>query len=112
MGDPLRNEPSTRPHPFAALVVFIAEGIAKLRVVHAKGDDAHKLQVFWRGLKDVVVPAKFFQMGGTEMACMSTTMSQDVAANFAASSCPLILKVESLDFMNRGADISFLSVFP
>ena len=42
----------------------------------------------------------------------STSCSRDVALQFAMSKCPLLLKFESQDFMSRGADISFLSLYP
>ena len=35
---------------------------------------------------------EFMAQGGTEFACMSTTASQEVAAKFAISKCPLIFK--------------------
>lgn len=54
----------------------------------------------------------FMVSGGTEFACMSTTLSKDVAINFAESTAPMIIKLETKDFMSRGADISFLSVYP
>ena len=38
--------------------------------------------------------------------------AQDVAVNFALSALPLIFKFETKDFTSRGADISFLSVYP
>eukprot|EP01043_Picozoa_sp_COSAG02_P043021 COSAG02_NODE_3710_length_6342_cov_30.226494_5_plen_102_part_00 len=41
-----------------------------------------------------------------------TSSSKQIALKFARSKCPLLLKFESKDFMSRGADISFLSVYP
>jgi len=68
--------------------------------------------VFWRGMKDLGLTLEFMEKGGTEFACMSTSASVDIAITFAASKCPLIFKYETKDFANRGADISFLSVYP
>lgn len=110
INDPLRKE--QHPHPFAATVLFIADGIEKLRTIHADGADANVLRVFWRGLKDLDVDAAFMQKGGTELACLSATASPEVAAGFANSTTPLLVKVESRHFMNRGADIAFLSTYP
>ena len=63
-------------------------------------------------MKDLSLTAEFMQKGGTEFACMSTSASQAIAVKFAASACPLIFKFETKDFMSRGADIAFLSVYP
>ena len=63
-------------------------------------------------MKDVGLTEEFLQQGGTEFGCLSTTASKDVAANFAASEVPLIFKFETINFTSRGADISFLSVYP
>ena len=54
----------------------------------------------------------YVSAGGTEFACMSTTASKEVAISFAKSKCPLIFKYVTKNFMSRGADISFLSVYP
>ena len=43
---------------------------------------------------------------------MSTSASKDIAISYAASKCPLIFKYESADFISRGANVSFLSVYP
>ena len=63
---------------------------------------------------DLRVTDEFLEVGGTEMSCMSTTSSKEVAADFAKKSktSPLLLKLSSNDFMSHGADISFLSVYP
>ena len=62
-------------------------------------------------MKDLGLSADFFARGGTEFACMSTSASQAVACDFAASRFPLIFKFVTPDFMSRGADIAFLSVY-
>ena len=112
VNDPLRQDPPERPHPFAATTYFISEGIKMLRAVAASLPNAHSMQEYWRGLKDLGLTMEFMQKGGTEFACMSTSASQDVAVNFALSALPLIFKFETKDFTSRGADISFLSVYP
>jgi len=112
INDPLRQDPPERPHPFAATTYFIDDGIKKLRAVAASSPNAQTMKVFWRGLKDLTLPMEFVQKGGTEFGCMSTSEDKKIAVKFAASKCPLILKYESKDFANRGADVSFLSVYP
>ena len=46
------------------------------------------------------------------MACMSTSTSKEVVANYAHSLNPLILKVKSTSFRNCGSNISWLSLYP
>lgn len=112
VNNPLRTDPPTKPHPFAVTTYYISEGIKLLRSVAGGLPGAHQPQDFWRGMKDLTISDAFFASGGTEFACMSTSLSQEVAIDFALSSSPMILKLETKDFMSRGADISFLSVYP
>ena len=62
-------------------------------------------------MKDLGLSAEFFAHGGTEYAPMSTSASKGVACDFAVSGCPLVFKYVTPDFMSRGADIAFLSVY-
>eukprot|EP01043_Picozoa_sp_COSAG02_P047863 COSAG02_NODE_4633_length_5144_cov_4.775421_3_plen_469_part_00 len=113
INDPLRADPPQRPHPFAATTYFISDGIRLLRAVAANRPDAYIERILWRGLKDVGITGQFMTEGGTDYACVSTTASQEVAVlNFAASSLPLVFRIVTKNCINRGADISFLSVFP
>ena len=43
---------------------------------------------------------------------MSTTKDLAVAVKYSASQASLLLKIRTSGFMDRGADISFLSAFP
>ena len=83
--------------------------------VAAQMPDAHSTRVFWRGMRDkgINMP-KFMEKGGTDFACVSTTASESVAVhNFAShTKLPLVFRVVSKSCMDRGADISFLSVYP
>ena len=63
-------------------------------------------------MKDLTISDAFFESGGTEFAFLSTTLSKEVAIDFADSQAPMVLHLETKDFMSRGADISFLSVYP
>ena len=113
INDPLRADPPQRPHPFAATTYFISEGIKQLRAVAANQPGAYTECVHWRGMRDLGIGDRFRQQGGTDYACVSTTASQEIAVrSFAASSLPLVFRVVTKNCMNRGADISFLSVFP
>jgi hypothetical protein len=70
-------------------------------------------QHLWRGLKNLKLSFEFLMQGGTELACLSTSESEDVAfKTFADSECPLLFKIISKDFNTHGASIDFLSVYP
>lgn len=112
MNSPLRTDPPTQPNPLAATTYYASQGIKLLRSVAGNLPNAHEAQDLWRGMKDMTISDAFFESGGTEFACMSTSTSQEVAIDFAESTIPMILKLETKDFMSRGADISFLSVYP
>lgn len=112
INDPLRKDPPQRPHPFAATTFSVDKGIKLLRAVAASLPNAHTAQVYWRGMKDLGLTMEFLQKGGTEFACLSTSASQQVAVQFAASYLPLVFKFETKDFTSRGADIAWLSVYP
>ena len=110
INDPLRNDPLVRPHPFAATTYPVSQSIKK----SAELSDAHKIRFFWRGMRDFSLdPAALLEKGGTDFGCVSTTANQAVAVHtFATGSLPLVFRVVSKGPMDRGADISFLSVFP
>jgi hypothetical protein len=112
LNNPLRTDPLTKPHPFAATTYFISEGIKKLRAVAAELPDAFTRVVFYRGLRGMGLAKVLVTEGGTEYACMSTSGSKDVAIEFSQSEHPLIFVYDTENFMARGADISFLSVYP
>lgn len=112
VNDPLRENPLPKQHPFAATAMFIRDGIRKLRAVDAKSG-ATDTKVFWRGMKNLSLSKKFGEEGGAEFACMSTTSDIKIATErFAEGSNPLVFKYVTDTFMDRGADISFLSVYP
>jgi hypothetical protein len=56
--------------------------------------------------------SKFVNEGGTELGCMSTSTSKEIVAGYALSTQPLVFCIISEGFMSRGADISWLSVYP
>lgn len=112
VNDPLRTSPPTRPHPFAATTYFIYEGIKKLRHVEAKTEHAQVPRDLWRGVHGLNLTPEFMKEGGSEYACMSTSASMQVAANFAKQgSNPMIFKYSTTNCIERGADVSFLSVY-
>jgi len=99
-------------HPFPATVAFIADGIDSLRELEAP--DAGRKDVpldFWRGIRNIEVPRLF--NGGTEFAPMSSTSDILIALEFS-DNCDtrLIFKISTETFLERGADLQFLSVYP
>ena len=113
INNPMRQSPPVLPHPFGATLYYISDALSKLREVQGR-DPAMRNEtlVFWRGMKDLQITDDFLQTGGSEMACMSTTSSREVAEDFAWSKSPLLFKFVSNSFMSHGADISWLSVYP
>lgn len=99
------------PHPFAATMFYITDGLRKLLV--ASGDDPASStdeSILWRGVSDVGIADDF--KSGTEMACMSTTADAKVAALEFANDQGFVFHIICNDYISRGQDISFLSVYP
>ena len=91
INDHLRKQ--TQPHPFAATTYYISEGIKKLR---ALAPTTQSTVNYWRGVKDRELSQEFRDNGGTELACLSATTSEEVALSFAISDSdqlPLIFKL-------------------
>lgn len=111
INDPLRQKPPPEMHPFAATTLFIRDGIKKLSRTNT-GD--RKEKVYWRGMSGTL-PESFSTDGGVEFGVMSTSSCFRVAVEFAkveTSSSPLIFKYVASSTYQRGANISFLSVYP
>ena len=110
----LRNIESKEPYPFPVTITCIAEALKKLRSVGASSDRSNKGETeLWRGLRDLSVSSSFMEEGGTEIAPMSTTTSLEIAIKYSYwSDSSVLLKLTTSSFMQRGADLSFLSAFP
>ena len=65
-----------------------------------------------RSWKNLQSAAEFLEHGGSEAALMSTTSELEVAVGYALLPHSLLFKIRTPTFMQRGADISFLSAFP
>ena len=118
------NEPLRRPngpHPFAATIAFVSEGIKRLRTINAPervwNASSHSIDVeergsvrLWRGLCNV--RGEITRMGGTELAPLSCTPDLATAAQFAMSREALLFLVTAKNFMQRGAALDFLSCLP
>ena len=109
---PLRTVPVTRPNPFAATTFFISEAIKKMRTIEAKTVAGMAPRTLWRGVHGLALTKDFMTKGGTEFACMSTSASPDIAANFAKTGQnPMIFKYDTKNCIERGADVAYLSVY-
>ena len=100
------------PHPLPVTVHLLTEGIKRLRSVEAESSSRSKSVTLWRGLRSSELPNDFMEEGGSEKAPMSTTHSLEVAIKYSASTCSVLVKLETSNFLVRGADLTFLSAFP
>ena len=111
LNDPLRQR--SQPHPVSSTIAILADALRRLRSVEALADSAQQPVDLWRGMAQMGAVADSFEReGGTELAPMSTTSELSVAFSYAASAQALLFKIASSSFMDRGADISWLSAFP
>mmetsp|Transcript_12605 Transcript_12605/g.30943 ORF Transcript_12605/g.30943 Transcript_12605/m.30943 type:complete len:104 (+) Transcript_12605:349-660(+) len=62
-------------------------------------------------MKQIKLGDLFEEEGGTELAPMSTTTEFSVAVTYAMSSEAVVFKVVTMNSLQRGADIQFLSAF-
>ena len=108
LNNPLRDTNRTEAHPFAATVSFLTDGIKRLRGV----DTSNEALDLWRGVRNVKATSAFERDGGAEYAPMSTTADPAIAVNYGRSEATLLLKITTRSFMDRGADLTFLSAFP
>ena len=94
-------------HPFPVTISVLNEGIKKLRDVEGKA-----VITLWRGLKNMDVLQDFLLAGGVEMAPMCTTDSLQTALSYSHSPNSIILKCVTRSFMERSANLAWISVFP
>ena len=101
-----------RAHPLPVTVAHIEKGVQQLRKIEANTETALDAVDLYRGLAGKSISDEFLAKGGTELAPMSTTRDLKVAVQYSASGHAVILRLRTQGFMDRGADISFLSAFP
>lgn len=110
---PLRDHHRTGAHPLAVTVHHLNEAVKQLRTVSADRPDAHAALDLWRGLSNVRVSDEFAVQGGAERAPMSTSPDPGVAVEYSAGApSSLLLKIATSSFIDRGADLTFVSAFP
>jgi hypothetical protein len=103
---PLRDSDRQTQHPLSAITINIQEGIKKLRAFDATGDNATAEVNLWRGFADMQVSQIFKRKGGSEYAPMSTSTKAHVATGYA------VRKLKTSNNLQRGAEITWLSMFP
>ena len=101
-----------RKYPFSVTMYFLDAALNEL-----KGKDHSEGSMdLWRGYHDVaIIPEKFLESGGTELAPMSTSTELDVALNYGLRGDfrhLTVFRLRTKNSLQRGADISWLSCFP
>ena len=82
-------------HPVPVTVMILADAMKKQRALHANDTT---LQECGGGMKNLAVTEEEGQLGGTELAPMSTSTSMVKIAEYCKSEHPLILRVVSNSF--------------
>ena len=109
-GDLVEPLTMSAEHKFPTTIFYIAEAIKMLRALDSKKKIKATL---WRGMGGVNLPDEFCNNGGTEMAPMSTTRDVRVAVRYAQQGERSVLfKIVVESFMQLGAQLSWISVFP
>ena len=125
INNPMRDQQrraADQPHPLAATVILIQEGIKRLRNVVSLVEDERRSSgglekeetaVLWRGMKNMYVKNDFLIHGGTELAPMSTTTSFDVAVQYGTCATgSLLFKIVVPTALQHGANLQWCSAFP
>jgi len=103
----------TKPNPFARTAVCLSEAIRRLQRVEvcSRPWSINETVHLYRGLKNMREPDAFALSGGCEHTPISTSADQRVAAAYAQSRNPLLLRFRSRG-LNRGVSLQFLSLYP
>jgi len=98
--------------PLPAMTLHVVSGLRKLRRVGAKTEEATNEMILYRGMKNLRITDEFARKGGTELAPMSTTLDLAIAVRYGMSRNSLIFRIVTKNNLQRGADISGISMFP
>ena len=115
------------PYPFPATVAYLTSSIKKLREAEPMDQRSRPFDLF-RGMANIdnrieesefmepvehddTQPGPLPRRGGTELA-LSTSMDLKTAIMYSASRTPLIFKIKTNGFRQRGGNIAALSCFP
>jgi hypothetical protein len=99
-------------HRFPVTVSYIQKALLKLRAVECDRGKQGELLVMWRGNQNLIVSQDYLARGGVETGIISTSLTLETSVQYSYSSCPVIFKIITRSFMERGAFLDWVSVFP
>jgi hypothetical protein len=117
-GGRVRLQNPMHRHPMPATVMFLREGMIRLRTQAEKELQGQGATSLWRGMRGLRVHDEFLQNGGTELAPMSTSTNLAIAANYSCNGAEgetaliMKLKIPRNGFHQYGAGLGWLSAFP
>lgn len=100
------------PHRFPVTVSYIQKALLKLRADECDRGKQGELLVMWRGNQNLIVSHDYLAHGGVETGIISTSLKLETSVQYSYSSCPVIFKIITRSFMERGAFLDWVSVFP
>jgi len=110
------SDEGRKQHPLPATVMCIDNGIKNLCKIDAESDQATNVIEFFRGFTDTQAGPEFLKNGGSQTAPMSTTKDYRIACGYAVrkgkTNGSLLMKIVTTNNLQRGGDLSFLSMFP
>ena len=112
LNKPLRNRTHAGPHPFAATLAFINDGIKRLRALEQPDSSQKRILRLWRGMRNVQAPEYLRHRGGTERAILSTTTDLETAVRFSSSRTGFLFLIVPRSLLQCGAFTAWLSCFP
>ena len=102
-----------KPHPLPIMVWLLQNAVKKMRTQAANSDNHLQEFDLYRGMSNVEIESDFLSKGGTELAPMSTTEKMAIAIKFSSEGThAVLLRVRTTGFMNLGAQLGWLSVYP
>jgi hypothetical protein len=113
---PLRDPDRKTQHPLAAITYCICTGIKKQLTLGATDKKAVAELILWRGFSDLQISDSFLKSGGSEYAPMSTSTDPSVAVGYAVRKSQtdgaLLMRIVTKNNLERGMDLSWISMFP
>jgi hypothetical protein len=100
------------PHNFPITVIYIQEAILRLRAVEICSGTEGQSLIMWRGNRDLIVSDDCLSRGGVETSITSTTLELETAVQHSFSERPVIFKIMTRSYKERGAFLEWVSVFP
>jgi len=99
-------------HIYIYVCVYVCVCVCVCRAAHPTFSPGYVLSRY-RGMRNVSLPEDFRTTGGTEFAPLSTSSDLHVALHYSdGAEARLLFKLTTSSFLERGADLQFLSAFP